>query len=264
MLLFVCFLPLFFPVTLVRAVPAVAPSPSPALLNTAQLNESTSANLSYAESDLQLTPFVTNTTPANPSASDVYRIPGTHTFLRLAISDEPIVKANLGRTILQTQKQLRDFITAYRAYDMLLNRLEDPFESSEEWTGCFFGVTSYPMDQDFHLTYGMIADSLQGMWNYMYRGDRLIGAVFEVNDDTWGVVGVGKISVSRPAPSALPVMRGSGNGSIKEATLLDRASAPQLTSRSTNTVEETAPITFYRVPGTPTVIRPPRSSPKKT
>ena len=39
---------------------------------------------------------------------------------------------------------------------------------------------------------------------------------------------------------------------------------PQLTSRSTNTVKETAPITFYRVPGTPTVIRPPRSSPKKT
>lgn len=177
-------------------------------------------------SDLQLTPFVTNTTPANPLTNDVYRVPGTHTFLRLAISDEPIDKADLGRTILQTRKQLRDFITAYRAYDMLLNRLEDPFESSEEWTGCFFGVMSYPMDQDFHLTYGMIADSLQGMWNYMYRGDRLLGAVFEVNDDTWGVVGVGKISVSRPAPSALPVMRGSGNGSIKEATLLDSKVSP--------------------------------------
>ena len=174
-------------------------------------------------SDLQLTPFVTNTTPANPIASDTYRVPGTHTFLRLAICDEPIVKADLGRTILQTQKQLRDFIKAYRAYDMLLNPLEDPFESSEEWTGCFFGVMSYPMDRDLHLTYGMIADSLQGIWNYMYRGGRLVGAIFEVNDDTLGVVGVGKISVSRPALWALPAMSGSGNGSIKEATLLDRA-----------------------------------------
>ena len=79
------------------------------------------------------------------------------------------------------------------------------------------------MDQDLHLTYGMIADSLQGIWIYMYRGYRLVGAIFEVNDDTWGIVGVGKISVNRPAPWALPVMSESGNGSIKEATLLERA-----------------------------------------
>ena len=142
-------------------------------------------------------------------------MPGTHTFLRLLISDEPIAKADLARTILQTQKELREFITMYDASGKILNPLEDPFESSPEWEGCFFGLRSYPLDQECRLTYGMVADTLQGIWEYMYRGGRYVGAIFEVNDDTVGRVGVGKISVSKdpldPPDSGVVGRLGSGN-----------------------------------------------------
>jgi hypothetical protein len=96
----------------------------------------------------------------------------------------------MARTILQTQKQLRDFIEMYHAADRLLNPTEDPFESSEDWTGCYFGLMSYPFDKDLHLTYGMIYDSLQGIWDYMYRQGRFFGAIIEVNDDSGGWLGL--------------------------------------------------------------------------
>lgn len=43
----------------------------------------------------------------------------------------------------------------------------------------------------------MVANLLQGLWTYLYREGRFFGVSFEFNDDVWGVVGVGKVSVSR-------------------------------------------------------------------
>lgn len=111
----------------------------------------------------------------------------------------------------------------YHAADRLLNPTEDPFESSEDWTGCFFGLISYPSDDNLHLTYGMIQDSLQGIWDYMYRQGRFLAAMIEVYDDTWGLVGVGKLTSRRPPPGRPPFVSGSENGSVEGAILSRRA-----------------------------------------
>ena len=94
---------------------------------------------------------------------------------------------------------------------MSLHRLDDPFESPDDLSGCFFGVKMYPHDYD-HLTCGMVANLLQGLWNYLYREGRFFGVIFEVNDDVWGVVGVGKVSVSRVSGGGLLSGLGGGNG----------------------------------------------------
>lgn len=39
---------------------------------------------------------------------------------------------------------------------------------------------------------------LNGLWWYMYRGGRYRLAVFEVRDDQFGTVGIGKITPDRP------------------------------------------------------------------
>lgn len=52
----------------------------------------------------------------------------------------------------------------------------------------------------YHLTYGIVENVLQGLWEFLYRGDRLVEAAFEVLDERWGLVGVGKVTVERPGP----------------------------------------------------------------
>ncbi len=39
---------------------------------------------------------------------------------------------------------------------------------------------------------------LQGLWLYLYREERFVTAVFEVRDDQFGTVGIGKITPERP------------------------------------------------------------------
>lgn len=46
---------------------------------------------------------------------------------------------------------------------------------------------------------------LQGLFEYLYRGERLMTAVFEVRDDSFGVVGVGRVTAER-----IPDVEGEG------------------------------------------------------
>lgn len=57
---------------------------------------------------------------------------------------------------------------------------------------------------------------LQGLWLYLYRGGRFQTAVFEVRDDQFGTVGIGKITPERPDGLALGMGTGmaAGNGSV--------------------------------------------------
>lgn len=87
---------------------------------------------------------------------------------------------------------------------------EDPYESDARYSGCFFGVATFPIGYH-HLTYGIVMNVLQGMWLYLYRGDRFHTAVFEVRDDQFGTVGIGKIT---PGESGGRVLLGTGNGSV--------------------------------------------------
>jgi len=43
----------------------------------------------------------------------------------------------------------------------------------------------------------MVMDVLQGLWFYLYMGGRFSTCVFEVRDDQFGSVGIGRITPER-------------------------------------------------------------------
>ena len=55
---------------------------------------------------------------------------------------------------------------------------------------------------------------LQGLWLYLYREDRFQVAMFEVRDDQFGTVGIGKITPDRPDGLVLGVGMGMGMGNV--------------------------------------------------
>lgn len=58
---------------------------------------------------------------------------------------------------------------------------------------------------------------LQGLWLYLYRAGRFQVAVFEVRDDQFGTVGIGKITPERPDATVMLGIGtglGKGNGSM--------------------------------------------------
>jgi hypothetical protein len=57
----------------------------------------------------------------------------------------------------------------------------------------------------------MVANLLQGLWEYLYREQRFHGVMFEVIDDVWGAVGVGKVSLTRVSGSGMSERLGAGN-----------------------------------------------------
>ena len=127
-----------------------------------------------------------------------YRVPDTHTTLILSLNPSHVIqKAAMGTTILRTQLALRDFIRRHNAQDTPLRRGQDPYESDEKYKDCFVGVATWPMGSQL-LTYGTVYNALQGLWLYMYREERYMMGVFEVRDDQFGVVGIGKIESTRP------------------------------------------------------------------
>jgi len=108
---------------------------------------------------------------------------------------------NLGRTILQTQAQLRSFIEAHNAKDTSLAVRDDPYESDLRWEGCYFGVAEFPVGTRL-MTYGIVYNVLEGLrlWLYMDRNNKR--AVFEVRDEQFGMVGMGTISPHPPPPKS--------------------------------------------------------------
>ncbi|KAM0797638.1 hypothetical protein BDR22DRAFT_892067 [Usnea florida] len=177
-----------------QAAPAALNPPSLSLNTITALTNSTPLSL-FDQTTLTSLALLLNS--SNPDAIDLYRVPGTHTILRIAVKEGAIAKTDLGRTILRTQQTLAAFIRSYDADDKPLARLDDPYESNPHYTGCFFGVATFPMDSH-HLTYGIVMNVLQGLWLYLYRAGRYQGAVFEVRDDQFGTVGVGRITDERP------------------------------------------------------------------
>ncbi|MCJ1457462.1 hypothetical protein MMC28_007830 [Mycoblastus sanguinarius] len=210
MLLDLCLLVLSQCIVFAQAAPA---TPNPALALTPNLlNSSAYDALSIPKYASQLpTPLLSSShiTPTSlpPSLSNLtsfetpiteYRVPGTNTILRLGLEPtEPIPKLSLGRTILRTNQSLYAYIAHYDASDTPLRRVDDPYESEVRWTGCFFGVATMPPDYH-HLTYGIVGNVLQGLWWVLYRGERFETAVFEVRDDQFGTIGIGKITPKRP------------------------------------------------------------------
>lgn len=152
---------------------------------------------------LNTSAFLNTTSPDN--AMIPYRVPNTPTTLKFGLLQNPIQKANMGRTILRTQQALRAQIAStYQLRDLPLQPDDEPYKSDPYWTGCFLGVIAWPPVKpprfiiEYHLTYGIVENVLQGLWEFLYRGDRFVEAAFEVIDDQWGLVGLGKVTTKRP------------------------------------------------------------------
>ena len=125
-------------------------------------------------------------------------MPDTHIVLYVYFDTEkPIAKFAMGQTILRTQVRLRDFIKRQSAADEPLGRGHNPYESDKIYEGCFFGAASWPAGSRL-LTYGIVYEVLQGLWLFMYRGERFMQAVFEIKTDQFGTVGIGKLQADRP------------------------------------------------------------------
>ena len=154
-------------------------------------------------------PFSDAGTPSSPPHnSSLLELEIPHvSIVRVLIYNEQIEKANLGRTILQTQLEVKNFIDQDSA-TLNMDRLHDPFESDVRYNGCIFGLESYPPDYK-HLTCSMLVDVLQGVGHF---SDRFRTRILEVRADTWGCVGVGKVSRYRLQDS--PAVLGNGNDTV--------------------------------------------------
>ena len=121
-----------------------------------------------------------------------YTVPNTPTTLRFFLGTTTIEAPDMARTILQTQVTLRRYIKDhYQAAQDVLFPSDDPYMSDLDLSGCFLAVTHWPEDRPKHLTYGMVDNVLRGVWEFMYRGGRLVEVNFEVFDEQLGLVGAG-------------------------------------------------------------------------
>lgn len=129
-----------------------------------------------------------------------YRIRGTKTSLTINVRPTVIIQpADMARTIIQTQLRLRRYITThYHAEEDVLFPRDDPYVSEERFTGCFLVVGSWPNKRQARLTYGMLNNTLTGIFDVLYRRERFVGADFWVYDDDIGRVGVGRVDIQRP------------------------------------------------------------------
>lgn len=57
------------------------------------------------------------------------------------------------------------------------------------------------MDRQRRLTYGMVSDTLRGVWEFLYEGGRFTCTEFYVRDDQAGTVGYGMVMTESPTPS---------------------------------------------------------------
>lgn len=145
-----------------------------------------------------------------PSNSGGKRVPNTSTFLVIAIIKEPIPRFKLGRTILRTQAEVREYINRHDANDTSLAVADDPYESNLYWEGCYFGVAEFPFGTKL-LTYGIVYNVLEGLrlWLYMDKIDK--AAVFEVRHEQFGAIGMGRISPHPPSPKLAAVGDGAAS-----------------------------------------------------
>lgn len=137
----------------------------------------------------------------NPSDYVIeYRVPGTPTSLTFNIRPTIIIESNkLRDTLLQTHLRVRRHIaTHYKAREDVLFHNEDPYISDKKLVGCFFGIGSWPQDKQRRLTYGMVDDTLKGVFEVLYREERHVGADFFVEIDTLGRIGIGRVAKINP------------------------------------------------------------------
>ncbi|KAL6716432.1 hypothetical protein ACLMJK_005999 [Lecanora helva] len=190
--LHICYLFVLILQYITTSIASPLSTPDPALILNA-------ANSSILDNEIITNFLHTPNTTLLTTDFQQWHILDTPTSLRIALRPgTAIPKRALGITLLTTQQTLRAYIsTQYRAAETALSPSDDPYKSSPRFTDCFIGVSTFP-NGNKHLTYGVVANVLQGLWDFLYRGGREGEAVFEVVDEVWGTVGVGKVTRERP------------------------------------------------------------------
>ena len=93
---------------------------------------------------------------------------------------------------MRVSAQLREHRSAYG--DGWLLPGDDPYTVS--LPGCIFFAKSNPNPTEGrqqHLTYGILSSVAAGLWQWMIIGDRVREVRFEIEDSSWGIVGIGVI-----------------------------------------------------------------------
>ncbi|KAL8948999.1 MAG: hypothetical protein Q9222_004855 [Ikaeria aurantiellina] len=177
------------------AAPPENPSPPTTLTAPNDTNIHAASNL-LSHHDDPLSP------PLTAESTVIFRIPDSSLTLRITTeSAQPISRAALGTTLLSMRARLRAFIRLNGAGDTPLRPGDDPYESSPQLRGgCFIGVATWPPGAGL-MTYGAVNVVLQGLFLFLYQERRSWFAVFEVKDDQFGVIGIGKVTTEQPARS---------------------------------------------------------------
>lgn len=94
---------------------------------------------------------------------------------------------------MRLSAQLREHRNAHG--DGWLLPEDDPYTVS--LPGCTFFAKSNPnrtQGRQQHLTYGILGSVAAGLWQWMIIGDRVREVRFEIEDSSWGIVGIGVIA----------------------------------------------------------------------
>lgn len=97
----------------------------------------------------------------------------------------------LGRALLLTNLTLFDYISQHKAFNTPVIPLDDPY-SSDVSPFLYFEMRSHPYHNP-HLTYGVIAQVLQGLWIYLYMGRRSMTTGIDVYIEGVGLVALGYV-----------------------------------------------------------------------
>ena len=125
--------------------------------------------------------------------SATYHIPATRTTLHLDLLAQPVEYQLLKRVLTRMSAQLREYMNAHG--DGWLLPEDDPYTVS--LPGCTFFAKSNPNPthgRQQHLTYGILSSVAAGLWQWMIIGDRVREVRFEIEDSSWGIVGIGVIA----------------------------------------------------------------------
>lgn len=166
------------------------------LLSSAVIDDVLTQIISYLVQDIPpLISLIPSTarTPNSANLSANYHVPGTEITLHITTFTHPMPAASLKRVILQGIARVEAHLDLYG--DGWLSTEDEPYTISIPGCVFFAKSNSIPVHaRQQHLTYGIVNSVLAGLWQWMIIGNRLDVVTFDIEDATWGVVGMGVVA----------------------------------------------------------------------
>ena len=149
-------------------------------------------NLSLPVWDGSSNPFTLNLTALRKEVRTKYDIPGTTTRLYFDLGF-PINSTSMTNTIRSARHYCVQQIEAGSEGPLPLD--EDPFLENLGWGAAVLVMSAQP---DHRLTWQLLADTMEGLWNYLIIDKHFVEAEFEVTQRGLGVVGRGTVEAAPP------------------------------------------------------------------